>query len=197
MSPQARPAARKTTKTVRTPSGKVVRTTTTERVVTRPVAAPVAQQRVIARQPATTFVTADPLDLSQDQRTFVYRTLAQPALQPAPVVSNRIVAPAPQSYVTTVPGEQRIISTIDPTFGERVITTAPVTTGVGTVVTSPGAYAEIAIGSRIPPSVPLYAMPVTAATAAPAIAGHNYALIGNRVYLVDPRDGIVVATLYQ
>ncbi|MBZ0147808.1 MAG: DUF1236 domain-containing protein [Pseudorhodoplanes sp.] len=197
VTPQARPAARKTTKTVRTPSGKVVRTTTTERVVTRPVAAPVAQQRVIARQPATTFVTADPLDLSQDQRTFVYRTLAQPALQPAPVVSNRIVAPAPQPYVTTVPGEQRIISTIDPTFGERVITTAPVTTGVGTFVTSPGAYSEIAIGSRIPPSVPLYAMPVTAATAAPAIAGYNYALIGNRVYLVDPRDGIVVAMLYQ
>jgi hypothetical protein len=157
------------------------------------------QQRVIARQPATTFVTADPLDLSQDQRTFVYRTLAQPA----PVVSNRIVAPAPRPYVasepvvTTVPGEQRIISTIDPTFGERVITTAPATTGVGTVVTSPDGYSEIAIGSRIPPSIQLYGMPVAAATAAPAIAGYNYALIGNRVYLVDPRDGIVVGMLYQ
>jgi hypothetical protein len=208
VTPQARPAARKTVKTVRTPSGKLVRTTTTERVVTRPAPIVAAQervtrtqpqQRVVARQPATTFVTADPLDLSQDQRTFVYRTLAQPA----PVVSNRIVAPAPRPYVatepvvTTAPVEQRVISTIDPTFGERVITTAPVTTGVGTVVTAPGAYSEIAIGSRIPPSVQLYAMPVAAATAAPAIAGYNYALIDNRVYLVDPRDGIVVGMLYQ
>ncbi len=201
VTPQARPAARKTTKTVRTRSGKLVRTTTTERVVTRPapVAAPVAPQRVIARQqPTTQFITADPLDLSPDQRTVVYRTLAQPALQPAPVVSNRIVAPAPQPYVTTVPGEQRIISTVDPTFGERVITTAPATTGVGTVVTAPGAYSsDIVIGSRIPSSVPLYAMPVAAANAAPTIAGYNYALIDNRVYLVDPRDGIVVGMLYQ
>ena len=50
----------------------------------------------------------------------------------------------------------------------------------------------IAIGSRIPASVPLYAMPVAASTAAPSIAGYHYALIGDRVYLVDPRDGIVI-----
>ena len=62
---------------------------------------------------------------------------------------------------------------------------------------APGDYSEIAIGTRIPPSVPLYGMPIAAATAAPAIAGYNYALIGNRVYLVDPRDGIVVGMLYQ
>lgn len=202
--PETRPVARKTTRQViRTPSGKIIRTTTTtdrlvargapimaadERVVARPRR--VIERRVVAQQPVTTFVTADPLDLSQDQRTFVYRTLAQPA----PVVSNRIVT---QPYVTTVPSEQRIISAYDPTFGERVITTAPATTGVGTVVTAPGAFTEIAIGTRIPPSVQLYAMPLAAATAAPAIAGYNYALIGNRVYLVDPRDGIVVAMLYQ
>jgi hypothetical protein len=189
--PQMRPVSRKTTRQVvrTTPSGQVVRTTTTERLVPRnaPIVAATErvatqpQQRVIARQPVTTFVTADALDLSQDQRTFVYRTLARPAWQ---------------SYAATVPGEQRIISTVDPTFGERVITTAPVTTGVGTVV-APGAYSEIAIGTRIPASVQVYGMPFAAATAAPALAGYNYALIGNRVYIVDPRDGIVVGMLYQ
>jgi hypothetical protein len=148
---------------------------------------------VIATQPTTTFVTSDPLDLSQDQRTVVYRTLAQPA----PVVTAPQPYMAARPVVTTTPDGRRIISTIDPTFGERVITTTPSTTGVGTVVTAPGGYTEIAIGSRIPSSIPIYGMPVAAATAAPAIAGYNYALIDNRVYLVDPRDGIVVGMLYQ
>ena len=201
--PQMRPVSRKTTRQVvrTTPSGKVVRTTTTERLVPRnaPIVAATErvvrpQQQVIARQPVTTFVTADPLDLSQDQRTMVYRTL----VQPAPVVTAPQPYMAAQPVVTTTPDGRRIISTIDPTFGERVITTAPSTTGVGgPVVMAPGNYSEIAIGTRIPPSVPLYGMPIAAATAAPAIAGYNYALIGNRVYLVDPRDGIVVGMLYQ
>jgi hypothetical protein len=201
--PQMRPVSRKTTRQVvrTTPSGKVVRTTTTERLVPRnaPIVAATErvvrqpQQRVIATQPTTTFVTSDPLDLSQDQRTVVYRTL----VQPAPVVTSPQPYMAARPYLTTTPDGRRIISTIDPVFGERVITTTPSTTGVGTVVTAPGGYSEIAIGSRIPSSIPIYAMPIAAATAAPALAGYNYALIDNRVYLVDPRDGIVVGMLYQ
>jgi hypothetical protein len=178
---------------IRKPSGNVVRTTTTERIVTRPsraVAAPVAQQQVITQPQTTTLVTADPLDLTQDQRTVVYRTLAQPSLQAAPVVTERLVPPpAPRPYVTTEP----VVTA--PQFEQRVIT-VPQTTGVGTVVTEPVAT-EIVIGSRIPASVPLYAMPAAAAATAPSIGGYQYALIGDRVYLVDPRDGIVVAMLYQ
>lgn len=207
--PTMRPVSRKTTRQVvrTTPSGKVVRTTTTERLVPRnaPIVAAtervvrqpqrrvVATQPVIASRPTTTFVTSDSLDLSQDQRTVVYRTL----VQPAPVVTTPQPYMAARPVVTTTPDGRRIISTIDPTFGERVITTTPSTTGVGTVVTAPGGYSEIVIGSRIPSSIPVYAMPVAAATAAPALAGYNYALIDNRVYLVDPRDGIVIGMLYQ
>jgi hypothetical protein len=196
--PETRPVTRKTTRQViRTPSGKVVRTTTTERLVPRnaPIMAAdervttrprVVERRVVARQPVTTFVTADALDLSQDQRTVVYRTLAQHA----PVVT----APVTRPWVTT---DQRIINAYDPVFGQRVITTAPVTTGVGTVVTTPAGYPEIVIGARIPETIPVYGMSPAAAAAAPAIAGYNYALVGNRVFLIDPRDGIVVAMLYQ
>ena len=53
------------------------------------------------------------------------------------------------------------------------------------------------IGTRLPASVPLYAMPASAAAAAPSLEAYNYALIGDRIYLVDPRDGIVVGMLYQ
>lgn len=204
--PQTRPSARKQSKLikqskqiVRTPSGNVVRTTTTERIVTRPgpaAAAPVVQQRVIAAPPATTMVTADPIDLSPDQRTVVYRTLAQQPLQPAPVVTGRVFpAPATRPFVTTEP-----VVTVAPPIEQRVIT-VPQTTGVGTIITNepvaPGAFPEIVIGSRVPASVPLYVMPASAAAAAPTIGAYHYALIGDRVYLVDPRDGIVVAMLYQ
>ena len=170
--PQMRPVSRKTTRQVvrTTPSGKVVRTTTTERLVPRnaPIVAATErvvrpQQRVIATQPVTTFVTADPLDLSQDQRTMVYRTL----VQPAPVVTAPQPYMAAQPVVTTTPDGRRIICTIDPTFGERVITTAPQTTGVGRYRNDPlvdawRLLAEIAIGTRIPASVPLYVMPAAA-----------------------------------
>lgn len=56
---------------------------------------------------------------------------------------------------------------------------------------------EIVLGSRIPASVPLYAMPAETIAVAPSLSGYRYALIGGRVYLVDPSDGIVSAMLYQ
>lgn len=202
--PQMRPAARKQSKQirqsrqiVRTPSGNVVRTTTTERIVTRPAPiarAPLARERVITAP--TTFVTADPLDLTPDQRTMVYRTLVQPSVQPAPIVTQRIVRPGTRPFVTTEP-----LMTTAPV--ERRVITVPQTTGMGTIVTNepfvdaPGALSEIAIGSRIPASVPLYLMPASAAVTAPSIGTYHYALIGDRVYFVDPRDGIVVGMLYQ
>ncbi len=192
--PQARPSVRKQSKQirqtkqiVRMPAGNVVRTTTTERIVTRP--APLARERVIAAPPApATFVTADPLDLTPDQRTTVYRTLVQQPVQP--VVTERIVT-APRPFVTAEPVEQRVIA-------------VPQTTGAATVVTdepaeiaAPAPVRDLTIGARVPSSIPLYAMPASAAAAAPAIGAYRYALIGDRVYLVDPRDGVVAAMLYQ
>jgi hypothetical protein len=193
---QSRQIIRQSKQVIRKPGGNIVRTTTTERIVTRPApvaVAPVARQRVIAPQPATTLVTADPLDLTPDQRTFVYRTIVQQPLQPAPIVTERVVpAPLTRPFVTTEP-----VVTTAPQVQERVIT-VPQTTGVGTVISEPVITGtEIVIGSRIPASVPLYAMPASAVAAAPSIEAYRYALIGDRVYLVDPRDGIVVGMLYQ
>jgi hypothetical protein len=166
-----RPVMRKKVTQARKPSGNIVRTTTTERVVTRPVA-------------ATNFVTADSLDLTPNQRTVVFRTLVQ---QPAaPVVADSyLTSPYARPYVTTEP----VITA--PSYG---------TTGVGVVTDAPSGYVpstELVIGARVPASVPLYAMPAETIAAAPSLSGYRYALIGGRVYLVDPRDGIVAAMLYQ
>jgi hypothetical protein len=152
-----------------------------ERVVTRPAAQP-------------TFVTADPVDLSADQRTIVYRSIVQQPVAPAPVVTDRyLTSPVTRPYVTTEP----VVTA--PTYEQRVIT-APSTTGSSYVTDAPSGYVpstEIVLGSRIPASVPLYALPAETIAAAPSIAGYRYALVGDRVYLVDPRDGIVAAMLYQ
>jgi hypothetical protein len=191
--PQTRPSVRKQSskqtvrQTVR--NGKVVRTTTTERIVTRP--APVARQRVIAPL-ATDVVVGAPLDLTQDQQTILYRTLVQQPMRPAPVVTERIMpAPGTRPFVTSEPDT---VVTTDP-YGRRMIT-VPETTGAGTI-TFDESGANIVIGSRIPASVPLYVMPAETAAAVPSMQGYRYALVGDRVYLVDPRDGIVVAMLYQ
>ena len=216
--PQTRPVVRRhvVKQAIRKPAPNVVRMTATERVVTRPrtvtrtvVAAPRTVTRTIIAPRTTTLVTADPLDLTPDQRTFVYRTLVQQPLQPAPVVTERIVpAPFPRPYVTesyqrpyVTESYQRPYVTTEPvvTTAPRVIT-VPQTTGVGTVIANDPLVRsgpQIMIGTRLPSSVPLYAMPASAAAAAPSLEAYNYALIGDRIYLVDPRDGIVVGMLYQ
>ena len=173
----------------RTNSGNLVRTTTTDRVVTRPV----MRERIVATPAAETrFVTADPIDLAPAQRTVVYRTLVQQPVQP--IVTDRyLTSPVARPYVTTEP----VVT--GPRYEQQIIT-APSTTGVGVVTDAPGGYVpstEIVLGSRIPASVPLYAMPAETIAVAPSLSGYRYALIGGRVYLVDPSDGIVSAMLYQ
>jgi hypothetical protein len=165
------------------------RTVQRERVVARPA---VTRERIVTRTVApaatTSFVTADPIDLAPAQRTVVYRTLVQQRVAPAPLVTERILpSPVARPFVTTEP----VVTA--PAY-------APVTTGTAIVTDAPGGYVpatEIAIGARIPASVPLYAMPAETIAVAPTLAGYRYALVGGRVYLVDPSDGIVSAMLYQ
>jgi hypothetical protein len=170
----------------RASSNSYARAATTERVVTRPA---VTRERIVTSTTvpaATTFVTADPIDLAPAQRTVVYRTLVQQPVQPV-VTERYLTSPVARPFVTTEP----VVTA--PAY-------APTTTGMAIVTDAPGGYVPataIAIGSRIPASVPLYAMPAEAIAAAPTLSGYRYALVGGRVYLVDPSDGIVSAMLYQ
>jgi hypothetical protein len=45
--------------------------------------------------------------------------------------------------------------------------------------------------------VPIYPMPQTTIAQVPSMAAYRYAVVDDRVYLVDPNDGIVVGMLYQ
>ena len=174
-----RPIARKNVRYSKSRTGNVVRTTTTERIVTRPVAQP-------------TFVTADAINLSPDQRTVVYRTLVQ---RPATTVvtAPALTSPYARPYVTTEP----VVTA--PGYQQQIIT-VPSTTGVGVVTDAPSGYippTDLVLGSPVPAGVTLYAMPAETIAAAPSLAAYRYALINGRVYLVDPRDGVVSAMLYQ
>jgi hypothetical protein len=51
------------------------------------------------------------------------------------------------------------------------------------------------VGARIPQSVPLVAMPQPVAARIPAAAPYSYAVIGDRVYLVDPVTSLIVAAI--
>jgi hypothetical protein len=55
----------------------------------------------------------------------------------------------------------------------------------------------LVVGARIPPSVPLVAMPEPVGSLVPAARPYAYAVLDNRVYLVDPATGIIVAEIVQ
>ncbi len=53
----------------------------------------------------------------------------------------------------------------------------------------------LVVGARIPQSVPLVAVPQPVAARIPAAAPYSYAVIDNRVYLVDPATSLIVAAI--
>jgi hypothetical protein len=55
--------------------------------------------------------------------------------------------------------------------------------------------APLLVGARIPQSVPLYAVPEPVAIRIPAARPYSYAMIENRVYLVDPATNVIVAEI--
>ena len=189
---QAAPA---TTRQARRANRNVVRTTTTERIVTRPVVqervvrnAPVVRERVVSTP------VAGPMALTPTQSQVVYRSIAaQPA---APAVTERIVtAPRPASPVVTL--DEPVAA---PVVEERIVTAPAITTtGVGTVIEEAplSSGVTLAVGARIPASVPIYPMPQATVAQVPSMAAYRYAVVDDRVYLVDPNDGIVVGMLYQ
>ena len=55
--------------------------------------------------------------------------------------------------------------------------------------------APLVVGARIPQSVPLVAVPEPVAARIPAARPYRYAVLDNRVYLVDPASGVIVAEI--
>jgi hypothetical protein len=54
---------------------------------------------------------------------------------------------------------------------------------------------EAVVGAQLPSTIPLHQMPPGAVTAVPEIGHYGYAFVGDRLLLVDPATGIVVAAI--
>src|SRR6266516_3048022 len=111
-------------------------------------------------------VTGQPLALTPRQRTTIYRTIIPQGRGRGPIVRERIVT---ESVAPTPLVRER---TVNPPAGS--------------------AYAY-AVGSRVTDASALAPMPQSVAATVPAARSYRYMVINNRLLLVDPATGIVVA----
>jgi hypothetical protein len=119
-------------------------------------------------------VTAPPLALTPAQRTTIYRTIIPQGRGRGPIVREQIVtesvAPAP-------------------VVRERI---APAPVGRERVAPAGSAYAY-GVGSRVGDAYALAPMPQAVVSTVPAVRSYRYMVINNRLLLVDPATGLVVA----
>jgi hypothetical protein len=157
-----------------------------------------------ANPPPTTEGLASPvsdqaLALSPVQRQVIYRTVVQREPYPVP-----FPGPVTNGYPLTT------IYPADNSYG------APYATGPGYYATGDYGYRAygyqddrldpyhtgyrwngipLAVGARIPASVPLVTLPEQVMASVPAARPYSYAVIDNRVFLVDPATGVIVAEI--
>ncbi len=112
-------------------------------------------------------VAGAPLALTPAQRTTIYRTIIPQGRGRGPIVRERIVTE------TVAPA---------PLVRERVVTQPDYAYAVGSRVTDAYAWAPV---------------PQAVVTSIPAVRSYRYMVINNRLLLVDPATGIVVADVTQ
>jgi hypothetical protein len=113
----------------------------------------------------------EPMPLTPSQRGVIYRIITERPLRPNPVVTERILPP----------------DAIPPAHPE------PMPAGPPTMISE----AELGVGAIVPSGIRLHPIPIGAVAAVPEIEPYRYAFIGNRVLLVDPASGRVVAAINQ
>jgi hypothetical protein len=159
-------------------------------------------------------VLAQPLPLTQAQRTTIYRTIipqgrgrqpivrerivteSVPVAPPAPIVREGVVG-APDAYAYGDPYGYRDSYAYDPP--PRYGYEAPAYQR--RYVVEPDAYGANAsayvIGGRVPAATTLAPLPPALIADVPAIRSYRYITIGPRVLLVDPNTGVIVADVTQ
>ena len=145
------------------------KTIVARKATTKPTAA------VVRRPPAVAVVVREPVSLTPGERSVLYRTIVREQIVPVPVITERIVPSSGEpATAPIVAGPQPI---------------EPITTG--RAVTA----AAYTVGAQLPANVPLFAIPESAALQVPVVRRYSYAFINDRVLLVEPLTGIVVAEL--
>lgn len=131
----------------------------------------------VRRTIRTARTTARPLVLDPVQRSVTYRTIVQQQVVPVPAATEVVTYPAP------------------------AVVAPAATTGYALSYPAsypPAAYASATypaypVGSAIPAGVTLAPVPETVAVQVPSVRPYQYAVVNNRVLLVDPVTGTVVA----
>ena len=111
-------------------------------------------------------VNAPPLALTPAQRTTIYRTIIPQGRGRGPIVRERIVT---ESVAPAPVARERI------------------------VIPPAGSGYAYTVGSRVGDAYALAPMPRAVAATVPAVRSYRYMVINNRLLLVDPATGIVVA----
>jgi hypothetical protein len=125
-----------------------------------------------AYEPAARVVVTQPPALTQAQRTTIYRTIIPQGRGRGPIVRERIVT-------ESVPAA--------PVVRERV---------VGRPVVADYA-ADYTVGARVGDAYALAPLPQSVVTTVPAVRSYRYMVINNRLLLVDPATGVVMADVTE
>ena len=178
---------------------------TTRVASTRPIPARTPSRRVAASATggAAAVLSDQPLALSPAQRQLVYRTLVQRSAARLADRGGDLVPRIDPSIESNYP--LRAIYPADDSYGRIVYASgardAYLALGYQDGVLDPyqAAYRRngipLVVGARVPASVPLLALPERLAARVPAARPYGYAVIDNRVLLVDPSTGIIVAAI--
>jgi hypothetical protein len=127
-----------------------------------------ARARVYEPDTRVVVGSATALALTPTQRTTIYRTIIPQGRGKGPIVRERIVTE------TIAPA---------PVVRERVVT-EPTTV-------------DYTVGSRVTDAYALAPMPAPLVRTVPAVRSYRYMVVNNRLLLVDPATGIVVADLTE
>jgi Protein of unknown function (DUF1236) len=169
-----------------------------------------ASQRPV--RTVTRFVTTAPSDqalvLSPTQRQVIYRTIVQREYYPTPVPAQPPMVARTDVYAPPPPAAGYPLRTVypaDDAYGRS---------GYRDYASSPDPYRDqayddldpyhtayrwngvpLVVGARIPQSVPLAAVPEQVVARVPAAQSYGYAVLDDRVYLVDPATNIIMAEI--
>jgi len=179
-----------------------------------PRVAAVSKQRTVRNRTehvrATTVRHVAPVVASRS--TAAVRTVAAPILTPAQsrvvyrtVVEERVIPPAVIERDPFAPPVGVVAAPARDVFGARVVAPpAPLaveTYGAAPAVTervvTTAAAPTLVVGTRVPATVPLYAFPETLGVRVPAVRSYRYAVIDDRVFLIDPYTNRVVSEVEE
>jgi hypothetical protein len=136
----------------------------------RPARAFVPRRLVAPPAPVSEPASASLIALTLDQKATIYSAIVEMPLRPRPVPTERLSRPPSNAP----PAEPATVGAAQP---PPVVETVPT------------------VGEPLPATVAHHPRPPRAAAVAPEIEAYRYAFVGERVLLIDPATGIVVAAI--